>query len=312
MEIAEEGNLLLNIYEDKEMQEFLEDDKGFNINPNYQFHGIETRSHMIISGPTKSGKTNFVTRLLQIMDRTFTEVLIYAPTIAQPAYRRLKKNGANVFLLDELQPHTSMEQKHNKIIVFDDFLTCKNKYIHNLIYDYAISGRHAGFSCIFLIQNYTSLNLEIRNQCEYIVLLKNTNVENLKSILRKSSCSVDRKLLASIVEGITAKKFQVCIIDSNAIAKYRIRQNFNNIINLDETQKQNKVIFYPKVFEKKTGKQIINVKTDLHPSKKQISHNPIHETYDEMDDKNTPLLDNKNTKKKIIKLKQINKNRKKK
>jgi len=264
MNIKTKKNQLTNVYKDKIMKKYIEEDEGYDTNPNYKFHGIETRAHMCVVGPTKSGKTNFLYRMMQSMTDTFKEIYIFTPTVKQKVYVMLEKEfKVNIMTLDKAIPHTQLEQKCNKLVIFDDFIDCaKDKRLQGIIMQYAISGRHSGISTIFLIQDYCSLAPRIRNQCQYIVMLKTNNTENLKTILRKSAIPLKHlNVLTDIITACTEEKFQVFFIDNtpNIPPKYKLRQNFNNIINIDETMKSNEVVFYDNSIDKKTNKEIIKI-----------------------------------------------------
>ena len=178
---------------------------------------------------------------------TFKKIYIYTTTKNQPTYDMLKNEyGVEINYLNDLISHED----------FDD--QSEQKLILELLDQFAVSGRHSHFTCIFLIQNYCSLSLCIRGQCEYIVLLKSSNPMNMKAILMRTNCNIDNKMLYHIVSGITSKQLQYCIVDNLADEKYRLRQNITNIINIKATVDENMVIYYPKQYDNKK-KEIVNV-----------------------------------------------------
>lgn len=220
---------MINVYKTQSIKKFLE--KENDQNPHYKKHGIQTRKHMVINGPSSSGKTNFLCNLLNMMTETFRHVYIFTAMTDEPIYQMLNEiENVHVMQLTDIIPHDELPDKvNNKLIVFDDFLTTSKKTM-KIIETYAILSRKCGCSCLFLSQNYFSIPTTIRNQCAYIVLLKNANKKNLDLIIKQLALNITSQELSNIVEDATSEQFNVCIIDLN---KRTIRKNFDQYYNIN-------------------------------------------------------------------------------
>ena len=54
---------MINIYKTKNYKKIINKEQAYN--PNYKTHGIKINNHILICGPTSSGKSNFITNLLR-------------------------------------------------------------------------------------------------------------------------------------------------------------------------------------------------------------------------------------------------------
>ena len=73
------------------------------------------------------------------------------------------------------------------LIIFDDFITSIKT--HPIINEYFIRGRKRGCSIMFLSQSYYGTPKIIRQNINYLVVLKLGGTRDMNSILRE--CSVD-------------------------------------------------------------------------------------------------------------------------
>lgn len=146
---------MINIYETKAMKKYTQNNK-FDTNPNFKKHNIKTRKHMLVMGKNGSGKTNFLVNLIKQMDDTFAEIYIFTAMPDEPIYEMLNDSSDDIHVLplEEIISFKDMEQLHNKLIVFDDFVGNTNRKINEMIFEYAKLSRKIGCSCIFLTQSY--------------------------------------------------------------------------------------------------------------------------------------------------------------
>jgi len=219
---------MINIYETKIMKKYLQNSQ-YDKNPHFRKHGIKTRNHITIVGPTSSGKTNFLCNLLNQMTDTFNELIVFTTVTDEPIYSMLEAEfDAQIHNYDELYSWDKLEPKHNKLVIFDDFITLPAKKMA-VIETYAILSRKYGASCVFITQNYFSLRPVLRNQTNYIVLLKMTNEKNLASISSQFAL-LDRVTLKNIIKDATKEKFNVCILD---LLQAKVSKNFGNYYEID-------------------------------------------------------------------------------
>ena len=232
-----------NVYKDKIMQKYINDPK-YDTNPNYESHQIKTRTHSIIVGPTGAGKTNFLYLFLEQMSDSFSEIYIYTSTKNQAIYQCFEKEfGIVIKPLNEIIPHPQLEQKRNKLVIFDDFIDSKSKVLKEQIDSYAVSSRHAGVSVCYLVQNYYSLLPKIRNQCGYIILLHMANKKNLKMILGDMATDLVLQDFMEIVGHFTSRQFQFCFIDTTVGAKSMIRRNFDGFVDIPMTTQTGEIMY---------------------------------------------------------------------
>ena len=209
------------------------DDSALDSNPAFATHGIRTRKHMIVSGPSGSGKSNFIANLLATMVDSFYEVYIFTAMVDEPIYKMLAASSPNIHVesITKVVPYTELKNKtDNKLIVFDDFITVP-KATMKILETYAILSRKIGCSCVYLTQNWFSVPSSIRNQAAYIVLLKNANQRNLRLIAGQIGTSLSISEMSAIIQDATKDKFSVCIIDTLNADKM-FRKNFTEYYNV--------------------------------------------------------------------------------
>ena len=113
---------MYNIYKTKAMNEYNVDTF---YNPHFKEHGISNK-HMLICGPTGSGKSNFTTNLIVKMADTFRKIIIVCKMTDEHIYRMLKdklKDALLIITLQELPSLKNLEKPGQMLIIFDDFLS---------------------------------------------------------------------------------------------------------------------------------------------------------------------------------------------
>ena len=145
---------------------------------------FSTPTSILLAGPTMSGKTTFVKKLLENANEMFTEPpskIMFCFLAWQPALEKIK-HMANVTLHEGLPDRSQitefgLEEGH-KVIVFDDMM----KYIVNdvNIQDYVtVASHHNNMTIILMSQNIFAQGKTARTislNCHYIVLFKNKEI----------------------------------------------------------------------------------------------------------------------------------------
>ena len=138
---------------------------------------IESMS-MLVCGPSKAGKTQFVMKFVRYVKELMTVVpmeIIWCYSELQPGYAELKQSIPNIQFVEGLPDLEVLkaDKMHPKLIIFDDMMSVfeKNPSLETLF----VKGcHHWNLSCIHIVQNLYCKGLRTaRINANYIVLFKN-------------------------------------------------------------------------------------------------------------------------------------------
>jgi hypothetical protein len=192
-----------------------------------------TPTSILLAGPTMSGKTSFVIKLLENASLMFKEPpsqILFCYMAYQPSFEKLK-TLSNLTLHEGLPEKTHITEfgleKGHKVVIFDDMM----KYIVNdvNIQDYVtVSSHHNNMTIMLLSQNIFAQGQTARTislNCHYIVLFNN-----------KRDASQVRRLGSQIMPGkvpyfmdsfdkATSRKYGYLLIDFSPQTdkKYQLR-----------------------------------------------------------------------------------------
>jgi len=96
------------------------------------------------------------------------------------------------------------------LVVIDDMMLDKNQ---DKVLQYYIRCRKKSVSIAYLAQSYFVILKAVRNNCNYLVLLKLSGDRELNMILKENSLGVDKKQMLSMYKYATQEKFSPFIID---------------------------------------------------------------------------------------------------
>ena len=202
-------------------------------NPHFKSHGISNK-HMLICGPTGSGKSNFTTNLIVNMADTFRKIIIVCKMTDEKIYKMLKdklKNALSIMTLNELPTLKNLEKPGQMMIIFDDFL-CDNQ---QKLKDYIMYARKYNIMCAFLAQSYFATDKFIRQNVSYLVLLSMTDARNTNLIAHTLGLSIEKSVVKAIIKNATKEKLNVCIIDiSNGSMNKKFRRNFSDYYEIED------------------------------------------------------------------------------
>ena len=117
-----------------------------------------------------------------------------------------------------------MKPSEQTLIIFDDMVLDIKK--HNTIQEYYVRGRKRGASVMFLSQSYFGTPKIIRQNINYLVVLKLGGTRDVNTILRECSIGLTKEQLLSMYKEATREKFHVFIINLDKNANERYRHNF--------------------------------------------------------------------------------------
>lgn len=202
-----------------------------NDNPNYKDHLIKIPFRMVIIAPSGSGKTNFVINLIKLFSKgkgTFNTIDIITRNADEPLYNYLNdksKGSINIYEgLHRTPELDKFDKTQNHLVVFDDIVLDKNQ---NNIIEYYLRSRKLNVSVIYISQSYYSIPKLIRQNANYIIILKMNNIRNIKLILSEFNLDITKDQLLNMYKYSTKNKFNVLFID---IDNNEFRKNFKEIL----------------------------------------------------------------------------------
>jgi hypothetical protein len=213
----------------------IKQDKKVN-DKNYKNHMILPNSRIALIGGSGTGKTQFLLNFLDRVGPKFYELYIYTTDTEEKLLTLLKSKipeaviTNNIDDIPEISDY-SEDKTHEKLVVFDDFITLNNKQMKKLE-DYAIAGRKYSITSIFMAQNYRQIPKNITRNLNYIILFKLNDNTTLRSILYNHNIhDISKDKLKHFYNIATINKFNFLLLDLNAENKdIAYRHNFLNIL----------------------------------------------------------------------------------
>jgi ABC-type dipeptide/oligopeptide/nickel transport system ATPase component len=201
---------------------------GFKKGKDFKNHEIEPASIIGLIGQSGSGKS---TSLIDFIYRApkFTEILLFSGSgsaSTEPLYVLLKEKIPEVQTFDTVESIPDLESFTDKdverLIIFDDFLQITPKQMKKLA-QYATAGRKAGFTCIFLSQNYTSVPKVISRNFHYLWLFKIPDSRSVETIYKNHINGITKDQFKGLYQVITKEPRNFLLID---LRKNELRRNF--------------------------------------------------------------------------------------
>jgi hypothetical protein len=204
-------------------------------NPNFHLHNLKVPMRMCIVAPSGSGKTNFLVNLIALFSQgkgTFADITIITRNKDEPLYKWLELKCDQIQVKEGMENIPSldkMDKDVNHLVVFDDLVLAKDQ---SRIENYYIRARKLNCSVIYLSQSYYRIPKIIRNNCNYMVILKLSGNREVNMILSEFGLGVTKEKLLEIYKEATAEKFQPLVIDMDEDASKRFRKGLTQIMNI--------------------------------------------------------------------------------
>ena len=219
-----------NFYSKKEVKKYCTQGE----NPNYDLHNFGIPFRSLVVAPSGSGKSNFITNLITLFckgkEGTFDNIYIFCKCNSEPLYKYLSDKSKGLIEvhenLEKLPPINDLNACNQTLIIFDDMVTDISK--HSTTQEYFIRGRKKSASIMFLSQSYYGTPKIIRQNVNYLVVLKLGGSRDVNSILRECSIGLTKEQLLYMYNNATKKKFDVFIINLDKSANERYRHNFTS------------------------------------------------------------------------------------
>ena len=201
----------------------------------------------MIIDPSGSGKTNYLSNLIQKDNNIIDKIYLYAKDLEEPKYKFLIdkrekagikfNNDPNAFIeysnsMDDILPNIEDYNKKRKrkiLIVFDDRIShvMSDKNAQNVLKDLFIRCRKLNISLCFLTQSYFSVPKDVRINCTQYILFKLNNKRELQNIAINHSADTDYDDFVKIYRECTKDPFNFLTIDAK---NNKFIKNFDDIL----------------------------------------------------------------------------------
>ncbi len=153
---------------------------------------FEHPSTILLSGPSKSGKTTLLSKILFYCDKGLVQPppdrIIYCYSVWQKAFEEIQINRANSYNSNDcrlefkegLPQMSDFNAKQNSILVLDDLMTEAGKD-EKILKLFTIDSHHLNVTVFFLTQNIfpqEKYSRTISLNCQYIILTNNPRDRN--------------------------------------------------------------------------------------------------------------------------------------
>ena len=178
----------------------------------------------VISGPTGSGKTVFVQRLIEQAKTIITpppDRILYCYGSYQEAFSKME----NVEFKEGLPSLDEFDGRQHSLVIIDDLMHETNEVVSKL---FTKGSHHTNTSVVYITQNIFSQNKESRNialNTQYLVLFKNVRDKLQITYLARQMYPSNQKHLIEAYTDATSEPFSYLFIDlkPNVDEKLRLK-----------------------------------------------------------------------------------------
>ena len=187
-----------------------------------------------VTGPTSSGKTVWVTKLIRHRQDVFVEPperILWCYGQYQPAYEELSRDLPSVQFVEGLPDDWTgiIDPKFRNLVILDDLMQeCGNDCQISKLFTQG--SHHCNLSVVYIVQNLFHQSKESRTislNCHYIVLFKNPRDRSQIVHLAKQMYPGQTKFMVEAYTDATRQPYSYLFIDLNLNCpeEYRLRTN---------------------------------------------------------------------------------------
>jgi hypothetical protein len=229
------SNEMINFYEHKDMKKFI---TNYH-NPHFNDSQIKHPCRIGIIASSGGGKTQWLLNFIAKMNDTFGHIYVVYKA-SEPLYQYLEQKIGSKYItfltkLGDLPPITKFPHPDKQILlIFDDCVNIKDQ---TLIQEFFIRGRkvNQGISMCYLSQSFFKIPKLIRQQFNYLILLKLSSNRDLNLILSDFSLGVNKDELLNIYKQSTAQPFhflKISLDEPNENLKFS--HNWTNFFHINK------------------------------------------------------------------------------
>jgi hypothetical protein len=227
------SDTMINFYELPKVQPYKTNVK----NPNYENHKMDAIFRNAVLGASGAGKTNYIFNLITKFSDTFNHIYVFTQE-RETLYDYLESQISSDLLtirynLDDLNNCNGDFNSYfygTSLVIFDDQVV-QSKLEQKSIIQMFIRGRKVagGVSLCYLSQSYFGIPKMIRNQLNYVTIIKISSNRDLKMILSEYNLTSTKEQLL--------KMYNYCC-----------NGDFGNVFTIDLQSSQEKGMTYRRNF----------------------------------------------------------------
>ena len=214
-------------------------------NPNFDYHGLKIPSRHLLVGGSGTGKTSLLLNIIKAFSDksknkkgigTFKNVYVFCKSDDEPIYNYMKSLSPQIHIyegLSKLDLKKFQEKGEQNLVVFDDLVLEKDQKTIEQLY---IRGRKlgGGVTVFYLTQSFFLTPKVIRNNCNYMWILKLAGQREVNIIMREFALGINKETLMRIYDYATKEKLMPLMVDLEAPAEQRFRKGIFEPITIDD------------------------------------------------------------------------------
>ena len=192
---------------------------------------IKTPFRMILAGPSMSGKTTLIRRLLvhgeTMFDRQFVKILWCYGQYQQETFGRIKRDAPNVEFHEGLPEdiRTHFDTSHPNLLVLDDLMSdaAKDERVTKL---FAVHSHHLNTSVALLTQNIFHRGSQSRSislNADILILTKNTRDRSQIQYLARQLAPDRPKFIQESYQDATSGSYGYLFLDLKPETSEQVR-----------------------------------------------------------------------------------------